>query len=98
MNEFERLYDEVEKSQVRYVGFTSETTRYDFAIIYTNLFFGKTLVVDMQLGKSALLSEDDVQNTEYLQSLFQTNEEKETAELADFLQSVLPSSPLKSQY
>lgn len=98
MSHYERLYDEVEQSQVRYVGFTSDTTRFDFGIVYTNMFFGKTLVVDMQTGRSALLCENDVQNIEYLQKLFNIKDRVEAEELAGFFQEILPGLPLENQY
>lgn len=94
----ERLYDEVERSQVRYIGFTTDTSRYDFAFVYTNMFFGKTLVVDMQTGRSALLSENDVDNIEYLQKLYSIDEPQEAEELASFFKSILPPLPLENQY
>ncbi|MEH7522835.1 SAV0927 family protein, partial [Bacillus sp. JJ1503] len=50
MDLFEKLYDEHENVKVRFVGFTTELTRYDFGIVFTNLFFGKPLVVCMQTG------------------------------------------------
>jgi hypothetical protein len=55
MEFFEKLYDEHENAKVRFIGFTTESTRYDFGIIYTNMFFGKPLVVCMQTGRSTLL-------------------------------------------
>jgi hypothetical protein len=51
MNLFEKLYDEYEKVKVRFVGFTTKDTRYDFGIVYTNMFFGKPLVICMQTGR-----------------------------------------------
>lgn len=98
MIHYDRLYDEVEQSQVRYVGFTSETTRFDFAIVHTNMFFGKTLVVDMQMGRSALLSGDDVDNVDYVQKLFNIKDHEEAEELAGFFKSILPALSLGSQY
>ena len=67
MSIFEKLYDEDENVKVRFVGFTTERTRYDFGIVYTNLFFGKPLVVCMQTGRSALLDPSDLADKEYLQ-------------------------------
>lgn len=98
LSHYERLYDEVEQSQVRYIGFTSETNRYDFGIVYTNMFFGKTLVVDMQTGRSALLCENDVDNVEYLQKLYNIDDYQEAEGLADFFKGIIPALPQGNQY
>jgi hypothetical protein len=37
MELFDKLYDEHENVKVRFIGFTTEHTRYDFGIIYTNI-------------------------------------------------------------
>ena len=70
MTIFEKLYDEDENVKVRFVGFVTENTRYDFGIVYTNLFFGKPLVVCMQTGRSTLLDAKDLEDIDYLQSVF----------------------------
>lgn len=36
---FEKLYDEHESVKVRFLGFMTHDTRYDFGIVYTNMFF-----------------------------------------------------------
>lgn len=95
---YDRLYDETEKSQVRFIGFTTDTTRFDFAIVYTNMFFGKALVIDMQMGRSVLLSEDDTDNIDYLQKFFHIKNQEDTKELADFFKSILPALPRGNQY
>lgn len=91
MSLYERLYDESEKTQVRFVGFLADRGRYDFAIVYTQLFFGKPLVVCMQTGRSALLSLEDVEHLDYLQRLFNLKTEKEAEEIAIFFQHHLPA-------
>ncbi len=35
---FEKLYDEHESVKVRFLGFMTHDTRYDFGIVYTNMF------------------------------------------------------------
>lgn len=98
MNLFERLYDEQENVKVRFVGFTTEDVRYDFGIIYTNMFFGKPLVVCMQTGRSVLLCANDGCNPEHLQQVFQLQSEKEANDLAIFFEETLPKMPLEPQY
>ena len=90
MNLFEKLYDEYEKAKVRFVGFTAKDTRYDFGIVYTNMFFGKPLVICMQTGRSTLLDPKDVENHEYLQQIFRIDTKEQAADLAEFFSVVLP--------
>lgn len=98
MNLFERLYDEQENVKVRFVGFTTEDVRYDFGIVYTNMFFGKPLVVCMQTGRSALLDAKEGCNPEHLQQVFSIKNEKEANDLALFFEETLPNMPLEPQY
>ena len=98
MSIFEKLYDEDENVNVRFVGFTTEHTRYDFGIVYTNLFFGKPLVVCMQTGRSTLLDPSDLDDMEYLQIMFKMNDLKEAADLAEFFLETLPSMPYEPEY
>jgi hypothetical protein len=92
MNLFEKLYDEHEKVKVRFVGFTTKDIRYDFGIVYTNMFFGKPLVICIQTGRSALLDPKDLENHEYLQRIFRIDTIEQAADLAEFFNDTLPSS------
>ncbi|MBA4601205.1 DUF3055 domain-containing protein [Thermoactinomyces mirandus] len=91
MSFYERLYDESEKAKVRFVGFISEYGRYDFGIVYTNMFFGKPLVVCMQTGRSSLLSLEDAENLKYLQKIFNLRSKEEAEEVSTFFKSCLPA-------
>ncbi len=98
MSTFEELYDEDENVKVRFVGFTTERTRYDFGIVFTNLFFGKPLVVCMQTGRSTLLDLNDLDDIEYLQITFKMNDLQEAADLAEFFSRSLPIMPFEPEY
>ncbi|PFP29822.1 hypothetical protein COJ96_09055 [Bacillus sp. AFS073361] len=98
MGIFEKLYDEHEYSKVRFIGFTTESTRYDFGIIYTNMFFGKHLVVCMQTGRSTLLDPKDIEDIDYLQTIFRIPDQQQAEDLADFFRETLPSIPFITQY
>ncbi len=39
------LYDDNEESQVQFVGFVGEHSRYDLMLVHTNRHYGKTLVL-----------------------------------------------------
>jgi hypothetical protein len=87
-----KLYDESEDVKVRFVGLATEAYRYDFGIVHTNMFFGKTLVICMQTGRTALLDADDLTKLEHLQKSFQLPSLKEARDLSLFLEEVLPFS------
>jgi len=95
---FEKLYDENENVKVRFVGFTSKDVRYDFGIVYTNMFFGKPLVVCMQTGRSTLLDPEDIEDHEYIRQIFRIDTTEQAADLAEFFQEMLPSIPFDPQY
>lgn len=98
MNLFEKLYDEQENTKTRFVGFTTEDTRYDFGIVYTNLFFGKPLVVCMQTGRSTLLDPKDLENTEYLKKAFKMDNYQQAEDLCEFFRESLPGVYFETQY
>ncbi|MFE8703703.1 DUF3055 domain-containing protein [Cytobacillus sp. FJAT-54145] len=98
MELFDKLYDENEKVQVRFVGFTTETTRYDFGIVYTNMFFGKPLVICMQTGRSTLLDPKDLEDIEHIQTVFRIQERQQAADLVEFFSGALPTVPFEEQY
>ncbi|WP_199617747.1 DUF3055 domain-containing protein [Paenibacillus alkalitolerans] len=95
---FERLYDVSESTTVEFFGYVSERARYDFAIVHTDSFFGKPLVVCMQTGRSSLLCADDAANTEYLQKLYGIDTIEEAQELSVIMQQRLPFLETKEQY
>lgn len=94
----EKLYDEHEQVKVRFVGFTTKDVRYDFGIVYTNMFFGKPLVVCMQTGRSTLLDPKDIEDLDHLQHVFRIETKEEATDLAEFFKEILPSVPFESQY
>ncbi|WP_202914651.1 DUF3055 domain-containing protein [Paenibacillus antri] len=95
---FDHMYDETENAKVDFFGYASERARYDFAIVYTNRFFGKPLVVCMQTGRSSLLCADDLANTENLQRTFAIADAEEARELAALLKQRVPLLDFKEQY
>ncbi|WP_202076611.1 DUF3055 domain-containing protein [Caldalkalibacillus salinus] len=98
MDGYERLYEEVERATVKFVGFVTDLARYDFGIIYTNQFFGKPLVICMQTGKSTLLCAEEASNIDHLLTTFQLSDPGEGEKLAEFFRHQLPFPSLLSQY
>lgn len=82
------LYDTEELSKVRYVSFFTEHGRFDLALIRTDRFFGKTLVLDMQKNIFAIIGDDDLEDEHYLGEAFQLSPE-EASSLHSFLQEVI---------
>ncbi|MEH6944639.1 DUF3055 domain-containing protein [Bacillus sp. JJ722] len=98
MELFDKLYDEYENAKVRFIGFTTNDTRYDFGIVYTNMFFGKPLVICMQTSRSTLLEQKDLEDLDYLQAVFKISTKEQAIDLADFFKEELPEVPFQSQY
>ncbi|MBM7552914.1 DUF3055 domain-containing protein [Thalassobacillus pellis] len=92
--EMEKLYDEMEQSNVRFIGFTTMEGRYDFGIVYTSQFFGKPLIICMQTGQSALIDGADIRDLDYLLTKFKLPNYRVAMDLADFLDEVVPPSEL----
>jgi hypothetical protein len=98
MDLFDKLYDEHEKVKVRFIGFATENARYDFGVIYTNMFFGKPLVVCMQTGRSTLLDSRDIEDIDHLQHVFRIPNKEQAADLAEFFRDSIPGIPFETQY
>lgn len=98
MELFDKLYDENEQVKVRFAGFATDDTRYDVGIVYTNMFFGKPLVICMQTGRSALLGPNDIDDLSHLQKIFRIETSEQAADLAEFFRDSLPAVPFETQY
>ncbi|WP_174733772.1 DUF3055 domain-containing protein [Mesobacillus harenae] len=98
MELFQKLYDEHENVRVRFVGFTTDHNRYDFGIVYTNMFFGKPLVVCMQTGRSSLLETKDLEDIDYIKTVFRIPDVKQAEDLIEFFKDSLPAVPFGTQY
>lgn len=88
MSETIFMYDETEDTRTRFIGFIGETKRFDLSLTTSNHFFGKTLVHDIQNGRSAIIGTDDLKEEGYLEHAYQLNEEEAT-ELLSFLEQVI---------
>jgi hypothetical protein len=86
MSEDERffLYDETEETKTRYVSFMGVNNRFDLAIMKTERFFGKQLVLNIQSGRFAVIGADDINEPGYLEHAYNINEE-DAEELRSFL-------------
>lgn len=89
LKDFDFLSDSTEATSTRFVTFvTPGLRRFDLAVMTTNRFYGKKLVVDLQSGRSGVLAADDLEEEGVIASVFRIGEE-EAAELSQFLALVL---------
>jgi hypothetical protein len=82
------LYDDMENTRTRFVSFVGENQRYDLAIVKSDRHFGKSLVLNMQGNRFAIIGHDDLEEEGYLEYAFQLNED-EAEELKSFLMEVI---------
>jgi len=82
------LYDETEDTKTRFISFMGENNRFDLAIITSDRYYGKKLVLDIQRGRFAIIGHDDLEEEGYLEHAFQINEE-DAKELTSFLYEIV---------
>jgi Protein of unknown function (DUF3055) len=78
------LYDDTEDTKTRFVSFVGDNQRFDLAIVKSDRHFGKSLVLDLQGNRFAIIGEDDLKEEGYIEYAFQLNEE-DAEELRSFL-------------
>ncbi|KAA0561140.1 DUF3055 domain-containing protein [Rossellomorea aquimaris] len=88
MSERFYLYDDTEHTKTRFVSFMGENQRYDLAITQTDRYYGKSLVLDLQGSRFAIVGRDDLDEPGYVESVFKLTEE-EADELRDFLGEII---------
>ncbi len=87
--ELDYLYDITEDTRTRFVSFIGNSMkRFDLAITSSNRFFGKKLVTDIQMGKTAIIGPDDLAMEGFIEHVFKLDEE-EAAELIEFLEQII---------
>lgn len=82
------LYDEKENTRTRYISFVGDTNRFDLAITFTDRFYGKLLVLNLQSSRFAIIGPDDLEEPGYLEEVYQLSEE-EAEELRQFLYTLV---------
>lgn len=89
MSDFDYMYDTTEQTSTRFVCFFGESMRrFDLAIMTTNRYYGKKMVIDLQSGRSAIIGPDDLAEEGYLEFAYKLTEE-EAAELTAFLEQIV---------
>ncbi|EGQ2765911.1 DUF3055 domain-containing protein [Staphylococcus pseudintermedius] len=82
------LYDDMEPSQIRFVGFVGEHSRYDLVLIQTDRHYGKTLVLNTQTNKFGIIGTDDLEEEGYIAYILGVSEE-EADEITAYLHEVI---------
>ncbi|WP_075982773.1 DUF3055 domain-containing protein [Bacillus massilinigeriensis] len=82
------LYDDTENTKTRFISFMSENSRFDLAIITSDRYYGKKLVLDIQGSRFAIIGTDDLEEEGYLEYAFNLSEE-DAEELKSFLYDVI---------
>lgn len=82
------LYDDMEDTKTRFVSFVGEHQRYDLAITQSKRHYGKSLVLNMQSNRFAIIGDDDLKEEGYLEYAFNLSEE-EAQELREFLYELI---------
>jgi len=89
LSQFDYLYDVREETTTRFVCILGKTLRrFDLAIMTTNHFYGKIIVIDLQSGRSAIIGPDDLEEEGYLEYAYQLTE-AEADELRTFLRDIV---------
>lgn len=82
------LYDDLEDTKTRFVSFMGENQRFDLALVRSDRYYGKQLVLDIQGSRFAIIGADDLNEEGYLEHAFQLSEE-DAEELRSFLFEVV---------
>jgi hypothetical protein len=82
------LYDDTVETKTRFVSFMGENIRFDLAIIKSDRYYGKSLVLNIQSNRFAIIGSDDLDEPGYIEHAYQLSEE-EAEELRLFLYEVV---------
>ncbi|OMP67811.1 DUF3055 domain-containing protein [Domibacillus epiphyticus] len=82
------LYDEKDTTTTRFVSFAGEHARYDLALMQTDRYYGKRIVMNLQGRRYAIIGRDDLDEPGYIEYAFDLSEE-EAQELKEFLYEVI---------
>ncbi|RSD27502.1 DUF3055 domain-containing protein [Mesobacillus subterraneus] len=82
------LYDDTENTKTRYISFVGENQRFDLAIMQTSRYYGKSIVLDIQGSRFAIIGQDDLDEPGYLEHVYNLSEE-DAEELRSFLRPII---------
>ncbi|WP_453994096.1 DUF3055 domain-containing protein [Bacillus nitroreducens] len=82
------LYDDTVDTQTRFVSFMGEHQRYDLAILKSDRYYGKHIVLNILSNRFAIIGRDDLDEPGYIEHAYQLNED-EAEELRAFLYEIV---------
>ena len=82
------LYDDLVPTKTRFVSFMGENQRFDLAIVQSDRYYGKQLVLDIQGNRFAIIGHDDLDEEGYLEHAFKLSEE-DAEDLRSFLRQAV---------
>ena len=82
------LYDDTVETKTRFISFMGENQRFDLAIVQSDRYYGKHLLLDIQGGRFAIIGQDDLDEPGYLEDVYKLNEE-DAQELREFLYEII---------
>lgn len=82
------LYDDTVETKTRFISFMGDTQRFDLAIIKSDRYYGKSLVLDIQSNRFAIIGTDDLDEPGYIEHAYNLSED-EAEELKSFLYEVV---------
>jgi len=82
------LYDDMVDTKTRFVSFMGEHQRFDLAIVQSDRYYGKHIVLDIQGNRFAIIGADDLEEEGYLEYAFNLSEE-DAEELRSFLAEIV---------
>lgn len=88
MHERFYLYDDTVETKTRFVSFMGENNRFDLAIVKSDRYYGKHLVLNILSSRFAIIGEDDLNEPGYIEHAFDLDEE-DAEELRDFLYEMI---------
>ena len=87
ISDFLFLYDETHDTKTRFISFVGTKQRFDLAIIQTDRYYGKNMVLDTQSHRFAIIGRDDLNEPGYLEYIYNLDEE-DAEDLRHFLQQI----------
>lgn len=83
------LYDDTVDTKTRFVSFMGMKQRFDLAILQTDRYYGKIIVLDTQSHRFAIIGLDDLNEPGYLEHIYNLDEE-DAEDLRIFLKDITP--------
>lgn len=84
----EFLYDDFENTRTRFVSFVDADFRFDLAIIVTDRFYGKLLILNLQSNRFAIIGSDDLEEEGYIEEVYNFSKE-EADTFRDFIYTLI---------